>query len=179
MELFWLEHKKLWQRGSVKISVFLCFVYTVIFGNILSFQWFSFGSSNDPTSAFGNHFDGYSQIRKCQEYSLEYGGSLTDETLQQLVRDYQRMGEAGMEEELEKTDQSIINGWLGILYPELRDESIYQTMTSYVDTKKLTGFYERRQQAIETFLENSGQTGAEREYLLSMEGEVEKPFRYE
>ncbi len=179
MELFWLEHKKLWQRGSVKISVLLCFVYIVIFGSILSFQWFSFGSSNDHTSAFGNYFDGYSQIRKCQEYSLEYGGSLTDETLQQMVRDYQRIGEAGMEAELEKTDQSIINGWLGTLYPELRDESIYQTMTSYVDTKKLTGFYERRQQAIETFLENSGQTGAEREYLLSMEGKVEKPFRYE
>lgn len=179
MELFWLEHKKLWKKGSVKISVLLCFVYIVIFGNILSFQWFSFGSSHDYASAFGNNFDGYSQIRKCQEYSLEYGGHLTDETLQQLVRDYQRMGEAGMEEEMEKTDQCIIDSWLGTLYPELRDESIYQTMTSYVDTKNLTGFYERRQQAIEAFLENSGQTGAEREYLLLMEGEVEKPFRYE
>ena len=47
MELFWLEHKKLWRKKIVKICVLLCFVYCVIFGSILSFQWFSFGSSDD------------------------------------------------------------------------------------------------------------------------------------
>ena len=54
MELFLLEHKKLWRKMSTKISVFLCFIYIVIFGSVLSFQWFSFGSSDDYTSAFGN-----------------------------------------------------------------------------------------------------------------------------
>ncbi len=34
MELFLLEHKKLWRKKSVKISVLLCLVYTVIFGSI-------------------------------------------------------------------------------------------------------------------------------------------------
>ena len=58
MELFWLEHKKLWRKKIVKICVLLCFVYCVIFGSILSFQWFCFGSSDDYTSAFGNNFDG-------------------------------------------------------------------------------------------------------------------------
>ena len=57
MELFWLEHKKLWRKRIVKICVLLCFVYIVIFGSVLSFQWFSFGSSDDYTSAFGNNFD--------------------------------------------------------------------------------------------------------------------------
>ena len=52
MELFWLEHKKLWRKKIVKICVLLCFVYYVIFGSILSFQWFGFGSSDDYTSAF-------------------------------------------------------------------------------------------------------------------------------
>lgn len=47
MELFLLEHKKLWRKTSTKISVFLCFLYLVVFGSILSFQWFSFGSSDD------------------------------------------------------------------------------------------------------------------------------------
>ena len=46
MELFWLEHKKLWRKKIVKICVLLCFVYYVIFGSILSFQWFGFGSSD-------------------------------------------------------------------------------------------------------------------------------------
>jgi hypothetical protein len=32
MELFWLEHKKLWRKKIVKICVLLCFVYCVIFG---------------------------------------------------------------------------------------------------------------------------------------------------
>ncbi len=35
MELFWLEHKKLWRKKIVKICVLLCFVYYVIFGSIL------------------------------------------------------------------------------------------------------------------------------------------------
>ena len=30
MELFWLEHKKLWRKKIVKICVLLCFVYYVI-----------------------------------------------------------------------------------------------------------------------------------------------------
>lgn len=76
MELFLLEHKKLWRKISTKISVFLCFLYVVVFGSVLSFQWFSFGSADDYTSAFGNNFDGYSVIRNSQEYSLGFGGGL-------------------------------------------------------------------------------------------------------
>ena len=87
MELFLLEHKKLWRKTSTKISVFLCFLYLVVFGSILSFQWFSFGSSDDYTSAFGNNFDGYDMIRKSQEYSLMFGGELTDQSLQKMVGD--------------------------------------------------------------------------------------------
>ena len=178
MELFLLEHKKLWRKRIVKICVLLCFIYIVIFGSILSFQWFSFGSSDDYTSAFGNNFDGYGMIKESQEYALVFGEELTDETLQQLVRDYQRMEAAGMEKELEKTDWKIINSWLATLYPELRDTGTYQTMISYVDPNKLTGFYERREQAINDFLENSGQTGVEKEYLFQMEQEVESPLQY-
>ena len=179
MGLFWLEHKKLWRKRLVKVCVLLCFIYIVIFGSILSFQWFGFGSSDDYTSAFGNNFDGYGMIRNSQEYALSMGEELTDETLQNLVRDYQRMEAAGLDKELEKTDWKIINSWLQMLYPELHDPGTYQTMISYVNPNKLTGFYERREQAINEFLENSGQIGAEKEYLLQMEQEVDYPFRYE
>ena len=179
MELFLLEHKKLWRKQMVKISVLLCFVYIVIFGSILSFQWFTFGSSDDYTSAFGNNFDGYGMIKDSQEYALAFGEELTDETLQQLVREYQRMEAEGLETELERTDWKIINSWLSMLYPELHDPSTYRTMISYVNPDKLTGFYERREQAIDDFLENSGQVGVEKEYLLNMEQKVETPFQYE
>lgn len=165
---------------STRISVFLCFTYTVIFGFILSFQWFGFGSWN--TDTFGNHFDGYKVIRDSQKYSLAFGGELTDESLQQMVRDYQQMGAADMDSDAEKakTDRSIINSWLRTLYPELQDtEIVYKTMMSYVVPEELTGFYERRQKAIEDFLENNNQTGGEKEYLLRMESNVEEPFRYE
>ena len=179
MELFLLEHKKLWRKQMVKICVLLCFVYIVIFGSILSFQWFTFGSSDDYTSAFGNNFDGYGMIKDSQEYALAFGEELTDETLQQLVREYQRMEAEGLELELERTDWKIINSWLSMLYPELHDPSTYRTMISYVNPDKLTGFYERREQAIDDFLENSGQVGVEKEYLLNMEQKVETPFQYE
>ena len=72
-------------------------------------QWFSFGSSDDYTSAFGNNFDGYTVIKDSQGYALSFGGELTDETLQQIVSDYQQMEADGMEEELEKTDWQIVN----------------------------------------------------------------------
>ena len=179
MELFLLEHKKLWRKQMVKICVLLCFVYIVIFGSILSFQWFTFGSSDDYTSAFGNNFDGYGMIKDSQEYALAFGEELTDETLQQLVREYQRMEAEGLETELERTDWKIINSWLSMLYPELHDPSTYRTMISYVNPDKLTGFYERREQAIDDFLENSGQVGVEKEYLLNMEQNVETTFQYE
>ena len=126
MELFWLEHKKLWRKKIVKICVLLCFVYCVIFGSILSFQWFGFGSSDDYTSAFGNNFDGYTVIKDSQEYALSFGGELTDETLQKIVSDYQQMEADGMEEELEKTDWQIVNSWLGTL--PVRFEACVQTM---------------------------------------------------
>lgn len=179
MELFLLEHKKLWRKMSTKMSVFLCFIYVVIFASILSFQWFSFGSSDDHTSAFGNNFDGYKVIKDSQEYSLAFAEELTDKSLQQMVRDYQRMESAGMETELEKTDWRIIDSWLGILYPELRDTGNYKIMISYVDPEKLTGFYERRQKVISDFVENNGQVGKEKEYLLQMGSDVKEPFRYE
>lgn len=179
MELFLLEHKKLWRKTSTKISVFLCFLYLVVFGSILSFQWFSFGSSDDYTSAFGNNFDGYDMIRKSQEYSLIFGGELTDQSLQKMVGDYQDIGAAGVDRELEKTDVHIINSWLGTLYPELLDTGSYKTMMNYVELEKLTGFYERRQNIIEDFLENNGQNGDEKEYLLQINAKVKEPFRYE
>ncbi len=179
MELFLLEHKKLWRKTSTKISVFLCFLYLVVFGSILSFQWFSFGSSDDYTSAFGNNFDGYDMIRKSQEYSLIFGGKLTDQSLQKMVGDYQDIGAAGVDRELEKTDIHIINSWLGTLYPELLDTGSYKTMMNYVELEKLTGFYERRQNIIEDFLENNGQNGDEKEYLLQINAKVKEPFRYE
>lgn len=179
MELFLLEHKKLWRKMSTRVSVILCFIYVVVFGSILSFQWFSFGSSDGYTTAFGNNFDGYRVIRDSQEYSQGFGGVLTDESLQQMVRDYQSMRLADEDAVLETTDRYLINSWLGSLYPELENADIYKTMMSYVDSEKLTGFYERRQAAIEDFLEINNQTGAEKEYLLQMNAKVTEPFRYE
>lgn len=179
MELFWLEHKKLWRKISVKISVLLCFTYIVVFGSILSFQWFSFGSMNGYTTAFGNHFDGYSVIKDSQEYTLSFKGDLTDETLQQLVRDYQRMQNAGMDVDAQKTDYRTINSWLGTLWPELKDNADPGIMIDYVDPERLTGLYERRKQAVEAFLDISDQVGKEREYILQMNEKVKEPLHYD
>ena len=183
MELFLLEHKKLWRKQVVKICVLLCFVYIVVFGSILSFQWFTFGSLDDYTSAFGNNFDGYQMIRKSQEYALTFDEELTDETLQQIVRDYQRIYAVGTDEELGNTEWKTVNSWLSMLYPELKDPGInppaYSSMITYVNPDELTGFYERRELAINDFLESNGQVGEEKEYLLNMAQKVETPFRYE
>lgn len=52
-------------------------------------------------------------------------------------------------------------------------------MICYVDPDNLTGFYERRQKALQDFLENSGQDGTEGEYLLQMDSRVKEPYQYQ
>lgn len=187
MELIKLEHKKLWRKTSVKISVLLCFLYVVVIGSFLSFQWFTFGSSDRDSysGSFGNHFDGYSMIKESQAYSRTFGGTLTDETLQEMVHSYQTIYQAAVSEDKEadrkedQTDRPFLDSLLEQFYPELKNTDRYQTMSTYVEPEKLTGLYERRTKAIEEFLEVNNQTGAERAYLLAMERNVEKPFSYE
>ena len=179
MELFLLEHKKLWRRAGTKISVFVCFAYLVVFGSILSFQWFNFGRRVDfKSSDFGRNFDGYAAIRDRQEYAISLGGDLTDESLQQLVQDYQLMEEADSKRAWDLTDWIILNDWLGNLWPELQEVGNYQAAISYFEPEKLTDFYGRRQQVLEKFLENNNQTGEEKEYLLQIDERVNKPFYY-
>ena len=180
MELFRLEHKKLWRKTSVRISVLLCFAYVVIFGGVLSYQWFEFGSSHDVTSAFGNNFDGYAMIRSYQARADSYGAYLTDGALQRMVRDIQQDNDRGIYWQ-NADSRSTVSGYLSQLYPELEDaDNAYPTlMEYYVDSARLTDFYGRRQAALEQFLHLQGQgTGEERAMLLAMNGKVDEPFRY-
>ncbi|MDE6386191.1 MAG: ABC transporter permease [Lachnospiraceae bacterium] len=193
-ELFLQEHKKLWKKKSVRISFLLCVLYIVVFGSFLTYQWFTFGSSGGVYSGFGNNFDGYENIMKMKEYAKQWEGKLTEETLQEMVRDYQSLlheaqaahsaGDIEREKQYavqaQRTDHSMIHGWISMLYTELEDSS--QTYPSllerYVNPAKLTGFYERRQQKVEEFLDIFGHTEEEKEYLLRMNDKVEEPFEY-
>lgn len=179
MRLIYMEHKKLWDKKIVRLSVCICFIYIVVFGSVLTFQWFTYGSTKDITSVWGKHFDGYSMIRKEQEHARLFNDQLTDDTLQALVRDYQQIERSGNSELLRQTDWEKVNQWLGTLYPELKDSDIYNVMISYVNPEQLTGLYERRQAILEEFLEVNNQTGDEKDYLLEMDQRVQKPFRYE
>ena len=178
MELLRLEHKKLWHRKSVQIGVLLCFLYIIIFGNLLSYQWFTFGSTDDFTSSFGNHFDGYSNIRKKQEYAKQLEGDLTDEKLQAMVRNYQERAGSNDISEYEMTDWKALNSWIQTLWPELEEADQPYIMLSYVDPSQLTDFEERREKALENFLDMNGQTGEEKEYFLNMNTKVDTPLQY-
>jgi len=140
----------------------------------------------------GKNFDGYENIRNCQAYFRKYG-VLTDETLQEWVRDSQSLS-AQLDEERRTqgaenpetvhkyyyTDLFTVNGWLGTLYPELERADMLgvSVMSGYVEAEKLTGIYEKREKAVDTFLEISGQTGAERDYLLRIGEKVKTPFSW-
>lgn len=178
MELLRLEHKKLWHRKSVQIGVLLCFLYIIIFGKLLSYQWFTFGSTDDFTSSFGNHFDGYSNIRKKQEYAKQLEGDLTDEKLQAMVRNYQERAGSNDISEYEMTDWKALNSWIQTLWPELEEADQPYIMLSYVDPSQLTDFEERRKKALEDFLDMNGQTGEEKEYFLNMNAKADTPLQY-
>lgn len=172
MDLFKAEHKKLWSKISVKISVVLCFAYLIIFGNIFQYQWFAFGSSGDGTTLFENHFDGYENIRKHQEYAGKYGSILNDESLSRMVLDYQ-------ESSVELSDWRTLDTWLQTLYPELKRSDMYQkSLVEYVDVTELTGLYENRQKVINDLIASSGASEKEKEYLISMNDKVDTPFQY-
>lgn len=51
-------------------------------------------------------------------------------------------------------------------------------MMQYVDTNQLTGLYDKRQKAIDDFLESFGTSEKETEYLMSMNNKVNTPFSY-
>lgn len=190
MELFRLEHKKLWRKKSTRICVLLCFIYCVVFGSFLVYQWGVFGSRKDNLD--GRNFDGYENIRSCQDYFHKYG-ELTDETLQAWVRDYQRLNAALKKEKetqgsenretrqtYQNTGWETVNSMLSTLYPELEQEEMryVMIMSCYVEPDKLTGLYERRKKALHTFLDVSGQIGGERAYLLQIDEKVQEPFSW-
>lgn len=176
MELLKMEHKKLWRRKIVRISTLLCFIYIVVFGGVLCYQWIIFGSSGGVMTGFGNHFDGYQNIRDAQAYAKKWGGEINDEALQAMAADYQRLAEV---DETSYTDWQKLEDWVEELWPELKDPEEWRLVIDYADPEKLTGFYERREKALEDFLEVMGQTGAEREYLLKMDEKVEEPYSYQ
>lgn len=178
MELLKLEHKKLWRRKSVQIGVLLCFLYIVIFGGLLSYQWFQFGSPNDFTSSFGNNFDGYTNIREKQEYAKQWEGALTEETLQAMVKDYQERVQTGNISDYEMTDWVSLNSLIQTLWPELEEADNPYIMLNYVDPSKLTDFEVRRENAVKSFLELNGQTETEREYFLNMDANIDMPLQY-
>lgn len=74
----------------------------------------------------------------------------------------------------------MVNSMLATLYPELERADMLgvTVMSGYVEAEKLTGIYERREKAVDTFLEISGQTGAERDYLLRINEKVKEPFSW-
>ena len=186
MELFALEHKRLWRSTRVWLCVLLCFMYSVIYGGVLSFQWFVFGSEGeDTTSPYENNFDGYTAIRDWQEEFSQFGDYWTDETFQKMVAKYQsydiyeRPGLQSM------GDWMVAQSFLNHLYPELEDSAnqTYQPLLLYADTEKLTDFYGKRQWYLDFNMEVARQGGllteADIDMLQEMNSQIEEPWKYE
>ena len=185
MELFTLEHKRLWRTPRVWICVLLCFLYSVLYGGVLSFQWFVFGSlGEDTTSPYENNFDGYFAIRDWQERFSQFGDYWTDETFQKIVADYESydpMERPGLQS---MGDWILASSYLNKLYPELEDSAgqTYQPLIHYVDTEKLTDFYGKRQWYLDFNLEVARQGGllteADVDMLQQMNSQIEEPWKY-
>ncbi len=181
MELFALEHRKLWRAAGTRLCVLLCFAYFVLYGGLLGNQWFVYGSEGgDPTRTYNHNFDGYAAIHSYRELADSYGGYWTDDTLPRMVRDYRDRGYPGFQS---MADWTLALTYIHQLYPELEDpEHRFISTMYYVDPGDLTGFYERRQAYLERTLETRRQNGELTEddiaMLLDMDSRAEKPWRY-
>lgn len=185
MELFALEHKRLWRSTRVWLCVLLCFLYSVVWGSLIWYQWLGFGSQNDSTDQHDNNFDGYSAIRGFQEQFSQFGDYWTDETIQKIVAEYQSY------DIYEKPGLQSMGDWvlayecLDRFYPELEDQENqrYQPLILYADTTKITDFYAHRADVLEFTLEvtkqNNGLTEADKQMFLDMDSQVETPWKYE
>ncbi len=184
MELFVLEHKRLWRTPRVWICVLLCFFYCIIYTGFISYQWTYFGTpGEDPTNLYSNNFNGYSAIRDYQAQSDKYGDFWTDEAFQQMVKDFQTMEPPQQLQSM--YDWTVASSFLNRLYPELKDndQQQYQPLIHYVDTEELTDFYTRRQDYLEHTLEGNVQnyllTDEDAEMLQKMDSQMKTPWRYE
>ncbi len=185
MELFALEHKRLWRTPRVWICVLLCFAYSVIWGTLFQYQWLGFGTQHDTTDPYDFSFDGYSNIRGFQEQFSQFGDEWTDETFQKMVAAYQSYDiyeKPGLQS---MGDWIVAYSFLDRLYPELEDaeNQKYQPLILYADTSKITDFYQRRADLLEFTLEvtkqNEGLTDADKQMLLDMNSQIEEPWPYE
>ena len=184
MELFALEHKRLWRTTRVWLCVLVCFVYSVIWGTLFQYQWFRFGTQHDTTDPYDFSFDGYSNIRGFQEQFSQFGDHWTDETIQKIVAAYQSY------DIYEKPGLGSKGDWIVAyecldLYPELEDpeNQKYQPLILYADTSKITDFYQRRAERLEFTLEttrqNEGMSMEDKQMLLDMNSQIEEPWPYE
>ena len=185
MELFVLEHKRLWRTPRVWLCVLLCFVYSVVWGSVIWYQWPGFGTKNDSTDMYDNSFDGYSAIRGYQEEFSQFGDYWTDETFQKIVAKYQSYDQYERPGIQSQGDWILASGYLNKLYPELEDPEgqQYQPLILYADTTKLTDFYQRRADLLEFTLEttrqNEGMTEADKQMFLDMNSKIKEPWPYE
>ncbi len=164
----------------MRVCAALCFVYCVLWGCVLDYQWLDFGSSDYAASVYNNHFDGYCMIRTYKAQAAACGDTMTERTLRRMVRDYNELGHPGLQS---KADWVLAETYLTVLYPDLDDPDTFLPMIYYVDGAELTDFYGRRQQALERRLERERQEGlltaADVAMLLEMDSRVETPWRYE
>ena len=184
MELFALEHKRLWRTTRVWLCVLVCFVYSVIWGTLFQYQWFRFGTQNDATDPYDYSFDGYSNIRDWQEEFSQFGDHWTDETLQKMVAAYQSYDMYERPGLTSRGDWVVAYTFLNKLYPELEDPEgqQYQPLILYADTSKITDFYQRRADLLEFTLEatrqNEGMSLEDKQMLLDMNSQIEEPWPY-
>ena len=98
--------------------------------------------------------------------------------IQKMVKDYQDLRVSDPDRARDETDCRVLNSWIQTLWPELEEPEKADIMLSYVEPDELTGFYERREQQIEKFLDLMGTSDDEKAFFLRMDGKVEIPFRY-
>ena len=98
--------------------------------------------------------------------------------IQKMVKDYQDLRVSDPDRARDETDCRVLNSWIQTLWPELEEPEKADIMLSYVEPDELTGFYERREQQIEKFLDLMGTSDDEKAFFMRMDGKVEIPFRY-
>ena len=183
MELLWWEHKKLWRHKSTWAAVTMILFYAL--GTLVSYQWMTFGSTDPQT--WGTYWDGYAHVRAMQREARQWEGPLTEEKFRAMTADWQqkfRRENAGAQTDRRRlgatddVDRDFLSSYFSTLWPEEEDRRQGDFWLSYVEPHRLTGLYERRDAAVDRFLQAVCPLERDAAYFRAMEQGVPKPFSY-
>lgn len=182
MKMLKFELKKVFSKSMNKIAILLLIVITVITG-IMTIDRVEYVDTN------GDHSVGFAAAEKLREAKNEWAGYLTDDVLQKVIEENQRINNSeetqtddiAAQEQVYSEKQGI-SGILDVISSAWSDYRDYDYFAAdSVSAGEVSTIYEKRISTLKNWLDSGEEnyTQAEKDFLLQQYENLYTPFYYE